>query len=456
DTTMPGMPMEKIREIGMRLQRGGVGWYPGSNFVHLDVGSVRAWPRMSYYQLARLFPDGKTVHLASDGRTLPRYQEARAEIASRGGVMSDVPQLSPAGGLFAWLFGKHDEEEVADAVQPQAVPPARTRRGRTEVAALRMSGESPASTVQADQGAPADRGNLRATFAPATAQGKNSPQNEPSPAESERTRLADLSSAPSLRGRTGRQERDMAAANVLQEKTDKRGAFASTAPLPPPRPRQSGDVAVAFADVPTPPARPAPLARVAALAADQAQGEGGVKAPTRFTNSETTSDAAASSANSPLARAANLPVVITQGPKDYTGVPKQVLAFASDTPVDEPRGAVPGNAPGNTMRELATQSPIAAARPNQARHRGLASDSSTAIFPAPSILGQSFTGLRRAARTIPDALSNRPSAAYVSAFNATPASDLDPSHFTGAAVKPLALAQGFVRFMESAAPLRGK
>ena len=40
---------------------------------------------MSYDQLARLFPDGKTVDLAADGRALPRYQEARAEIASRGG-----------------------------------------------------------------------------------------------------------------------------------------------------------------------------------------------------------------------------------------------------------------------------------------------------------------------------------------------------------------------------------
>ncbi|MGC2350205.1 MAG: DUF882 domain-containing protein, partial [Methylocella sp.] len=124
DTTMPGMSMERIREIGMRLQRGGVGWYPSSNFVHLDVGGVRYWPRMSYEQLARVFPDGKTVDLAADGRALPRYAEARAEIASRGGVMSDVPQAAPSGGLFAWLFGKHDEEEEADAVRPQAARPA--------------------------------------------------------------------------------------------------------------------------------------------------------------------------------------------------------------------------------------------------------------------------------------------------------------------------------------------
>ncbi len=43
DTTMPGLSMARIREIGMRMQRGGVGYYPnaGTPFVHLDVGSVR-------------------------------------------------------------------------------------------------------------------------------------------------------------------------------------------------------------------------------------------------------------------------------------------------------------------------------------------------------------------------------------------------------------------------------
>ncbi|MGH6847579.1 MAG: DUF882 domain-containing protein [Methylocella sp.] len=453
DTTMPGMPMERIREIGMRLQRGGVGWYPSSNFVHLDVGGVRAWPRMSYAQLVRLFPDGKTVHLAADGRMLARYQEARAEIASRGGVMSDVPQAAPSGGLFAWLFGKHDEEEEADAVQP--VRPARAGHGGTEVAALRMNG---------DPGVPADRGDARATVAPASPPGKNSPQNEPSPAEADRTRVADVGSALSLRGaraaieqgRDERQQRDAEAADIPKEKIGKGAASAVTAPVPPPRPAQRGDVAVAFADVPTPPARPATATRVTALAAVQTQGDGGAQASKSVTKNETMSDAAASSAKSPLARAANLPVVITQGPKDHAGVPKQVLAFASDTPVDDPRGAAPGKTPGGTMSRPVTQSPVAAARLDRSKLRGLAGDISTASFPVPSILGQSFTGLRLAARNIPDALSNRPSAVYVSAFNATPASDLDPGHFSGAAVKPLALAQGFVRIMESPAPLRRK
>jgi hypothetical protein len=154
-----------------------------------------------------------------------------------------------------------------------------------------------------------------------------------------------------------------------------------------------------------------------------------------------------------LARAANLPVVITQGPKDRASVPKQVLAFAMETPVEDPRGAVPGKTPGDTISGPATQSPVAAARLGRAKLRGLVGDISTASFPAQSILGQSFTGLRRAARNIPDALSNRASAEYVAAFRTTP-SDLDPGHFTGPATKPLALAQGFVRFTESPVPNR--
>ena len=55
DFNIPGVPLEQIRIAGLRLQRGGVGFYPssGSAFVHLDVGSVRHWPRMTRDQLQR-------------------------------------------------------------------------------------------------------------------------------------------------------------------------------------------------------------------------------------------------------------------------------------------------------------------------------------------------------------------------------------------------------------------
>ena len=68
----------------MRLQRGGVGFYPGS-FVHVDVGSVRHWPRMTHDQLARVFPNGRTVHIPSDGQPLSGYTLALAGSAIGAG-----------------------------------------------------------------------------------------------------------------------------------------------------------------------------------------------------------------------------------------------------------------------------------------------------------------------------------------------------------------------------------
>lgn len=43
DIRLPGFPTRKLRDIGRGLQRGGVGYYPASDFVHLDTGRVRFW-----------------------------------------------------------------------------------------------------------------------------------------------------------------------------------------------------------------------------------------------------------------------------------------------------------------------------------------------------------------------------------------------------------------------------
>src|SRR5215470_9280363 len=85
DFFIPGVPLEKIREVGLRLQRGGVGFYPtsGSPFVHMDTGTIRHWPRMTHDQLAKVFPDGRTVHIPSDGQPLRGYSLALADVERR-------------------------------------------------------------------------------------------------------------------------------------------------------------------------------------------------------------------------------------------------------------------------------------------------------------------------------------------------------------------------------------
>ncbi|HZF71122.1 DUF882 domain-containing protein [Sulfuricurvum sp.] len=43
DINLPGRNLADLRKIAMGLGRGGVGYYPNSNFVHVDVGRVRHW-----------------------------------------------------------------------------------------------------------------------------------------------------------------------------------------------------------------------------------------------------------------------------------------------------------------------------------------------------------------------------------------------------------------------------
>ena len=92
----------RIRDIAMRMQAGGVGFYPTGNtpWVHIDSGSVRYWPRMSRDALTRLFPDGKTVFIPADGQPMPGYELARAEIEARGGQV----QVASGGGNWRALL----------------------------------------------------------------------------------------------------------------------------------------------------------------------------------------------------------------------------------------------------------------------------------------------------------------------------------------------------------------
>ena len=158
DFYIPGVDLEHLREIGLRLARGGVGFYPtsGSPFVHMDTGSVRMWPRMSHEQLVRVFPDGKTVQIPSDGKPLQGYALALAEIRQRGNnpsensvdaarnsgvevgaVVASADRHSP--NPIAKLFGlrKGEEDDDADSYAPATAPaPATTTRAKAKAVAV--------------------------------------------------------------------------------------------------------------------------------------------------------------------------------------------------------------------------------------------------------------------------------------------------------------------------------
>jgi uncharacterized protein YcbK (DUF882 family) len=148
DFYIPGADLAEMRAIGLRLQRGGVGFYPssGSPFIHVDTGSVRHWPRMTRDQLARIFPDGKTVHLPADGKPMPGYALALAEIERRGS----------RPGALALAAVDEDRDEIAAA--------PRSNRTRIPTPAVLTT----ASTAPTAAPAPAARPAVMASLGPSS------------------------------------------------------------------------------------------------------------------------------------------------------------------------------------------------------------------------------------------------------------------------------------------------
>jgi uncharacterized protein YcbK (DUF882 family) len=278
DFYLPDVPTERLRAAGMRLQNGGVGYYPNAYtpFVHLDVGSVRAWPRMTRDQLVRLFPDGKTVHVPSDGTPLPGYEEARAEVLAKGGTVAGYSAYADAGeggaaqprrkSFWATLFGGSDEDEDAEEIRTAS------RSGRSLFASRRAPSSNPQNYYASDANSSVYAVLQPAPAQPATRQAPVAqPRPEPpapavvaamapalreelSPPRQQPTRISgapstvDTPAGPSLAWQQGPEGQS----SGLSE--PKGMAFA---PIPPRRPDadEPGEP-VALAYVPLPPARP--------------------------------------------------------------------------------------------------------------------------------------------------------------------------------------------------------
>lgn len=144
DFYIPGIALEQIRHAGLRQQRGGVGFYPtsGSPFVHLDTGSVRHWPRMTYAQLSKVFPDGRTVHQSTSG-PMKGYELARADIERRGNG-EDTQVAGKSSNFLAALFkGKSastDEDDEGAAPAPAKIE----KPVKTSVVAAAKPADKPA------------------------------------------------------------------------------------------------------------------------------------------------------------------------------------------------------------------------------------------------------------------------------------------------------------------------
>jgi len=154
DFFIPGVPLKKLRDIGLKLQGGGVGYYPtsGSPFVHMDVGNVRHWPGISRQELVRVFPNGKTLHVPSDGRPLPGYEQALAAYKARSANGTPNIELASAGGtsrkstnLWSAFFGGGADEVEDEADVASSAPAPRAKVARPAAAPAR--GTAPAIAI---------------------------------------------------------------------------------------------------------------------------------------------------------------------------------------------------------------------------------------------------------------------------------------------------------------------
>ncbi len=132
DIQIPGVDLTTLRNIALRMQVGGVGFYPTSGwpFIHVDVGSVRNWPRLTRTQLAQVFPDGHSLYIPDDGVPLPGYNEALAAYQTRGNEVvalygdgaDDTGQPTRVAGLFGG--GNANQTASAAAATVAAAIPA--------------------------------------------------------------------------------------------------------------------------------------------------------------------------------------------------------------------------------------------------------------------------------------------------------------------------------------------
>src|ERR1700743_362083 len=67
DLRVPGVPTARLRDAALSLQAGGVGYYPVSQFVHVDVGPVRPWVFGTKQKRAIVARGGRALGSRSSG-----------------------------------------------------------------------------------------------------------------------------------------------------------------------------------------------------------------------------------------------------------------------------------------------------------------------------------------------------------------------------------------------------
>ncbi|WP_040677492.1 DUF882 domain-containing protein [Rhizobium mesoamericanum] len=459
DFFIPDVKLATLRGIGMKMQVGGVGFYPksGSPFVHMDVGGVRAWPRMSREELVRLFPNGNTMHIPSDGRPLPGYEQAVADYKRR--VSSTQVEMASSGAytgsssgdqpkhktLFAALFGggADEAEDSSDDDSSAGVAVAKSSPPKADMPNAADPGEqAPAQATEvANVNAPVPQ--VRPAFA-----------NQPGGSEMASALLAPQS------GNAAQQ-----ALSAVTEQGQQQFADLSAYSVPIPSllgPRRSpGDAEVASADpsamtgnlaaVPTPAERPALAEKLLAAAdadaeADDVADQEDTLSPAvadALDHQNTDGDRQVASNQAPVA---SVEQAINAAMPQKVPSEKPPLQLASLAPATKPASfgdAFDAPKPSDASA-LSQGMPTKGGRPT--KHEAAQADASRATIRTEPKLTQkiisqwALTNSRmemitkpvKAPRFVSQTLRAQPTSVYAEGFTKT--ASIDPARFSGSAV----------------------
>jgi uncharacterized protein YcbK (DUF882 family) len=463
DFAFPDVSVSRVRDIGLRLQSGGVGYYPNANnpWVHLDTGGVRHWPKVSRDHLVRLFPDERTVHIPRDGKPLAGFEAARSIIEARGGSVSsgyiDIAEGRATGKtLFQILFGGGDEDEGEG-------PAARGKKGRTAVAARSRNQQTAALAPEqinegsaisffaqnsantsvaarpetpASQAAIRPRGGQRPTpiVEPKETEAPAKPAEAPKPVEPKREEAPKQIEVAALQPKT----QPVPVTTAAKSDEDDKRRWVNI-PLPQRRPAgiQTAALGPSLVNIPLPQARPTAFA-AAPLQPDAEETKTDAEPAKPAEAARPVQVAAAAKPVSiplPQARPAGLPSAITAGlrttPAEAAPAPSAAIAYA---PAAQPAQRIVPAAP--VQAAAAPTAAPAAAAPSAADRKGmnsLISQVATEANPA------------RGARVAPASVAAVAEVKTVTGrFEPAAPAKPDTSGFTGSVIRPMS-AQGFKR-----------
>jgi hypothetical protein len=97
DIRIPGDGLESLHRAALALRAGGVGYYPRSNFVHVDTGPVRTWGGHDEFEDTGDAPEWRDALLSETPQTdAPQWDAGRLNVPSAHQA-SNTALPSPGG-----------------------------------------------------------------------------------------------------------------------------------------------------------------------------------------------------------------------------------------------------------------------------------------------------------------------------------------------------------------------